>query len=597
MAMQEWERLLNELHNELSLRERELDLLHDIDLRLLEPEKSPKEIFEFIVRETRDLLQAEFATILLRRSTFLEPMYSTLESVVGQRVLISKSLTGMSLETNTQVNVPDLRTSELRAKYAPQRGYDGPPMRSLLATPIRIRDTIVGVLNAESTHENVFKGVHERIAIAVASQVAIALERTQTLASTVLFADVDRLVFVSDDSQDAAQQSEHVLQIALEKVITELTRLEHVQHTGAQIMFLLGEDQLEIMHSTNRSDITKTLPVANSVCGRAVRERKTVIVGDVSSDPEYQRMLGSSIRSEIAVPILYGQDDLVIGVLNVESSELNAFYGAYQVVLENFAEKVRTLLAFARLRAKVTAALEWRIANETLLAVGDRTSHMIHRLNNTVGAMRFSIEGLQEKQKGGSLDQDFLSESLAELHDLAVRTLKMPEEIMRQFAQAGTTVDINECVRKAIDKISVPRAVTLQLDLADHIPPQPLYSFDIVVENLLQNAIDAMPPGKGRLSVSTAMVFDSMHSTGYLQLSIRDNGKGIPPEIQRQMFDLNFSTKRDKGLGFGLWWVRMFVRRSGGDITIQSTLGAGTEAVVKIPISRPSDTLPASDAG
>lgn len=597
--MQEWERLLNELHSELSLRERELDLLHAIDLRLLEPEKSPQEIFDFIVRETRDLLQAEYTTILLRRSTFLEPMYSTLESVVGQSVPIATSLTGLSLERNELVNA-DLRNSEYSAKYAPQRGYAGPPMRSLLATPIRIRDTIVGVLNAESTHVGVFKRVHERIAIAVASQVAMALQRTQTLASTVLFADVDRLMIVSDNSQDAAQQSEHVIQVALEKVMSELTRLEHVQHTGAQIMFLRGEDQLEIVHSTNPSDIGLTLPVANSVCGRAVRGRETVNIGDVSSDPEYQRMLGSSIRSEIAVPILYGENDLVIGVLNVESSDLDAFYGSYQVVLENFAEKVRTLLAFARLRADVTEALELRSADDLLLAVGDQTSHMIHRLNNTVGAMRFSIEELQDKQKDGSLDEDFLSESLTTLHSLAERTLKMPNEITLQPAQAGTTVDINECVRRAIAKIGVPEVVTLELDLADHIPPQPLYCFDIVVQNLLQNALDAMPEG-GHLSVSTSMVLDPvldpMHSTGYLQLSISDSGKGIPQDIQRHIFDKNFSTKRDKGmgLGFGLWWVRTFVRRSRGDITIRSTADSGTEAVVKIPLSRPANTLPASD--
>src|SRR4029077_5902857 len=115
--------------------------------------------------------------------------------------------------------------SELKTRYALLRGYDGPPMRSLLATPIKIRDTIIGVLNAESTQAHAFKNVHERMATAVASQVAIALERTQTLANTILFAEVDRLMFASD----VAQQSGDVIQVALEKVMSELKRLEHVQ--------------------------------------------------------------------------------------------------------------------------------------------------------------------------------------------------------------------------------------------------------------------------------------------------------------------------------------------------------------------------------
>ena len=590
LAVEEWERLLDELHGELSLRERELDLLHSIDLQLLEPELSPHEIFNFIVQNTKKLLEASHTTILLRRSTFLEPMYSSLKSVIGQRVPISESLTGYSLETDALVNVPDLMVSELKTRYAPLRGYRGPGMRSLLATPIRIRDTIVGVLNAESRHVNAFKTVHERIVRAIAAQISIALQRTQTLASDILLADVDRLMFAGDDDpHNVVQYSEHAIQAALEKVMAELRRLEHVQHTGAQIMFVRGEDELEIMHSTNPLDVGLILPIGKSISGRAVRERRTVIIGDVNNEGEYVRLLGDSIRSEIAVPILFGEEELVIGILNVESDESDAFYGFYQVLLESFAEKVRTLLAFARLRGDVTEALELRSADDLLLAIGDQTSHMIHRLNNTVGAMRFRIMELQDMQGNGSLDEDSLKESLDALRELAERTLRMPDEITLQLGREGTSVDVNECIRRAISQIERPQRIVLDLKLADNIPRLPLYCFDIVVQNLLQNGLDAMPAG-GRLSVCTSMVFDKKLLTGYLQLSISDTGQGIPPDVQKRMFELNFTTKREKGkgLGLGLWWVRNFVRRARGDITVRSTIGSGTDVVVKIPINRSS---------
>jgi signal transduction histidine kinase len=589
--MEEWKRLLNELRRELTVREQELDLLHAIDLRLLQPEQSARDIFDFIVEETRRLLQANHTTILLRRSTFLEPMYSNLESIIGQRVPISESLTGLSLESNSLVNAPDVKVGKYAKRYTPLRGYEGPRMRSLLATPIKIRDTIVGVLNAESTRPNAFKGVHERIATAIASQVAIALQRTQTLASTSLLADVDRLMFNSDDSQHAAEHSEHVIQTALEKVMAELKRLEHVQHSGAQIMFLRGEHELEIVHSTNPSDIGLLVQMDKSVSGRALTERQTVIVGDVMADPDYQRLLGDSIRSEIAVPILFGEDDVPIGVLNVESNDLDAFYGFYQLVLEDFAEKVKTLLAFAKLRADVTETLELRSADDLLLAVGDQTSHVIHRLNNTVGAMRFQILELQEKQADGTLDDESLTSALDSLHDLADRTLRLPSEIT-PLGGEGTTIDVDECVRKAIGQLVVPDDVILDVQLADDIPPLPLYCFDIVVQNLLQNGLDAMPTG-GRLSVCTAQILDPTHSKGYLQLSVSDTGNGIPVDVQKRIFELNFTTKdaKGKGLGLGLWWVRNFVRRSRGDITIRSIAGAGTDAIVKIPIGNSADII------
>src|SRR6266581_6903095 len=178
--MEEWERLLKELGAELTLRERELELLHKIDLYLLEPEessdkRSARDIFEFIVQETGKLLRANHTTILLRRSTFLEPMYSDLRTVIGQRVRISESLTGLSLESDDTVNVADLSSSPLRSRYTPLRGYEGPPMRSLLATPIRLKGVAVGVLNAECRQANSFKPVHKRIAKAIAAQIAIAL--------------------------------------------------------------------------------------------------------------------------------------------------------------------------------------------------------------------------------------------------------------------------------------------------------------------------------------------------------------------------------------------------------------------------------------
>jgi signal transduction histidine kinase len=558
-------------------------------LKLLATDESPQDLFTFIVRRTQRLIQSNHTTILLRRSAYLEPTFSNLSSLVGQRVPISASLTGLCVETSEQVYVPDLQDSPHRGRYAPLRGYRGARMRSLLATPIMIGDLVVGVLNAESRRPEAFKPVHHRIAEAIASQIAIALQHTQTLNSTILLADVDRMVFSNDDTQQP-------IQVALERVMAELQRLEHVKHHRADILFIRGDNELEIMHSTNHVDIGLTVPIGKSVSGRAVRERETVVVGDVSKDIDYKLPM-DTIRSEIAVPILFGEDEMPIGVLNVESEEPDAFSGFYKVILESFAEKVKTLLAFAKLRADVTEALELRSANDLLAAVGDQTSHMIHRLNNTVGAMRLRIMELQEMQAEGTLEgTGFLDESLAALLSLAERTLKMPDDVTQLLSQEGTTVDVNDCVRLAIGQIELPDNVQLKTYLGNNIPALPLYCFDIVVQNLLQNALDAMPEG-GTLTICTAVTIPPALSNGYFQLLVRDSGIGIPDEIRKKIFELNFTTKRarGRGLGLGLWWVRNFVRRAKGDITIQSNLGRGTEVAVKIPIEVPGGNGPVRD--
>jgi len=366
-----------------------------------------------------------------------------------------------------------------------------------------------------------------------------------------------------------------------------------VRQSGVQIMFLRGQDELEIVHSTNPLDIGLIVGVDDSVTGHAIRERKTIVVGDVSRESAYVRMLGPSIQSEIAVPILFGDDGIAIGVLNVENEKAQAFHGPHELLLENFAGKVSTLLAFTKMLAEVTDTLEARSADDLLVAVGEQASQILHRINKAVDAIRLKILELQEMRKDGSLNgNDFFDKSLQELLTLAERTLQMPDEATL-LVRGESDVDVTRCVQDAIGSVYLPSNIQLQVELDEHIPAIQLYYFDIVVQNLLQNGVEAMPAG-GILSVSTSMFFDSSIRMGYFQLIVQDTGQGIPFDIQRRVFELNFTTKHEKGkgLGLGLWWVRNFVLRVRGDITIRSTPGSGTEVTVKIPLGRTEEERP-----
>jgi signal transduction histidine kinase len=583
--MERWESLLEELRAEFLLREEELELLHEIDLQLIESERPLSTTFEFIIRRTLELLGSDHMHILLRRGRSLETVYSTEKSDLGQRVDIASSLTGQALTMGTTINVADLTRSPYSSRYIPIQGYAGLPMKSLLATPVRVHDMVVGVLNAESTRTAYFKPVHEHIVGNIAAQVSVALQRSQLFDRNKLFSEVDQLIFDTGESQQ-------VIPAVLQKVMTALQELEHIQLSGAQILFRRGETELEIVHSTNPSHVGLAVGIDESICGRAVREQRTVTIGDVSNDPEYRRLLGSSIQSEIAIPILLGDSSVAIGALNVESEEPDAFEGFYQVILNSFADKVRTLLAFAKLRSDVTEAMELRNANDLLVAVGDQASNMIHRMNNTVGAMRLRILELQDLHESGELTDDFLIDSFATLRDLATQTLQMPEDVTRLLSQQGTTVNVNEVVRTVLGRFTMPDNVVLDLELDPDMPSLSLYNFDIVVQNLVQNALDAMPGG-GRLSVSTSSLIPSRLLTGYVALTVKDTGTGIPADILSRIFDLNFSTKhvKGKGLGLGLWWIRNFVLRAKGDISVTSSADRGSEFIVKFP----SDPLTRSD--
>lgn len=578
--MERWERLLDELGAEIQLREDELQLLHTIDLQLLESERPLKSTFDFIVARTRRLLRSDHAAILLRRGQFLEPSYVTTSSDLHQKVDIAGSLTGKCLTSDRTLNIADIDVPGDRELYVPLHGYTGKPMRSLLATPIKVGETAVGVLSVESTRPGAFHPVHEEVMTAVAAQVAIALQRARLFDQNALFSSVEQLVF-------AEVESPRLIQAAMAKVLDALRELEHLQITDALICFRKGRD-LQVVHSTLPSEVGLVLGIDESICGRAVRERRTVILGNVHEEPDYRRLLGDAMQSEIAVPIILGQDNDVIGVLNIESEEKDAFQGFAQIIVESFAERVGVLLAFAKLRADVTDTMEMRNATDLIVAVGDQASNMIHRINNTVGAMRLRIIELQEQQQTGEIEPDsFLAESLGALRNLADMTLQMPDDVTQVLSQQSSMVDVNDAVKQALARVRVPEKVTVDLGLGPDLPLLSLYCFDIVIQNLIQNAIDAMPDG-GVMSVMTESAVQPDLPSGYIQVTVTDTGSGIPDGILPKIFELNFSTKgaKGKGLGLGLWWIRNFVRRANGNIAITSREGEGAQVVVRFPVDR-----------
>ena len=96
--------------------------------------------------------------------------------------------------------------------------------------------------------------------------------------------------------------------------------------------------------------------------------------------------------------------------------------------------------------------------------------------------------------------------------------------------------------------------------------------------NLIDNAIDAMS-GKGELRIRTARELD------YALVEIRDNGTGIPPEIQSRIFEPFFTTKGvGEGTGLGLETAYRIVRNHRGEITFKSKPG-DTRFEVRLPLN------------
>jgi two-component system, cell cycle sensor histidine kinase and response regulator CckA len=144
-----------------------------------------------------------------------------------------------------------------------------------------------------------------------------------------------------------------------------------------------------------------------------------------------------------------------------------------------------------------------------------------------------------------------------------------------KIASAGSAAEITVQVPAGTGAINVDRPQILQ-----------------VFQNLIVNALQAMPPAphKPRVQLRAADIqiaagqIEALPAGDYVEFEVRDNGSGVKPEHIEKIWDPFFTTKKH-GTGLGLATVLSIVRKLGGEIGLQSTVGVGTVFSVFLPLA------------
>lgn len=111
------------------------------------------------------------------------------------------------------------------------------------------------------------------------------------------------------------------------------------------------------------------------------------------------------------------------------------------------------------------------------------------------------------------------------------------------------------------------RGITMENNVPADLPAitADANQFSQVLMNLLLNAAQAMPQG-GQISISA----DRMPGSERIEITVRDTGTGIPPEVLPHIFEPFFTTKRGRGTGLGLSITHAYIRSHGGEIDVES---------------------------
>ncbi|HEY6899323.1 MAG TPA: hybrid sensor histidine kinase/response regulator, partial [Puia sp.] len=236
-------------------------------------------------------------------------------------------------------------------------------------------------------------------------------------------------------------------------------------------------------------------------------------------------------------------------------------------------EKLYLLKLFVLNAAKAIRNAELReklMQREKLSAVGKAVSMMMHDLRTPVKNIK-NLTGLMR-------DDGIQSEWLDMIDECGTQASEIFEDFL-DFIKETPVKKLPVCMDKVIDegirlaeaknenkKVAIRRAISRDLTVYGDES-----KLKRVIMNLVNNAIEALLDN--RVADPCIEVLASTESDK-MMLTVRDNGKGIPADIQKTLFDPFVTRQKHNGTGLGLAIVKQYITAHGGDIKVENDNGA-----------------------
>lgn len=313
------------------------------------------------------------------------------------------------------------------------------------------------------------------------------------------------------------------------------------------------------------------LKVGEGITGWVAETGKALLVGDTSKESRYVEVK-QDIKSELAVPLTI--DGKLIGVVNVDSVQLNAFDVQDLELLTLLSKQSALMIQNARLYEKMVMLEEQTRRAERLAAVGELAAGVAHEIRNPLTIIKMIFEsGTALNTK----DIEIIKEELERMGKIISHFLKFakPSDPNRELCDVNDGLaNVLLLLTHLLDAKQIVLHRRLETDLPKiHADPIQLRQ---VFLNVLMNSIEALPEN-GTIRVSSARV-----ASGKIRIKIEDNGSGMPKEVKDKLF-VPFTTTKPTGLGLGLSIVKRIIKGHHGKIRIESMENRGTTVEIDLP--------------
>ena len=519
------------------------------------------DVLQSVMHKAIELVGAERGLIMLldeHGELQLKSAYNLCrEQLMEEDFKISGSITSQVARTGQAIYTSDAMHDE---KFATQQSIRELHLRSIMCTPIVVREKVIGVIYLDNSMQS---------RMFLRSDLYLFELYTQMVSNALHNAGVYEQLLRLEKYNESVVSSSPIGIVAMDSH----GRLATINSTALEV-FELNRDEIQLVgHSEMPTDFFSLLP--DSERARWQGMITTVVAsGQEYSDARYYHNTGYvekvlSIRITPMAELPNGHDGLIMAVDDVTE----------KVTMEQYV-----------------------ILSEKLVARGEMAASVAHELNNFLSIITNNAELL-----GVNLDREKFDKARFNAKSITENVFKIKRFVdsLMDFSKPEPeyiSYDVKHLVDDLLFSLRIqPRFKLAQftIDMSESIPTAEIDVGQVqqVLMNLLNNAADAIEERvtaaslKGeKLERKIGIAVRYQQKDEKIVLEISDNGIGMSPETISKIFTLHFSTKKG-GHGLGLHNCKKIVEQHNGRLDVRSKTNEGTTFVLSLPRFQPRKVI------